>query len=138
MRPRVTMPKWPAWLMAAVGAACAYPAISNEPSQRPDQELYEAHGAAPHWSLTIHYGRMDYEGANGAALSVLRPLPNPVANGRRYVTPQLTVALRAGRCNDPLSGKGYEDQVLVKASGRVFQGCGGARHSQWDAKPKKA
>jgi uncharacterized membrane protein len=132
------MPKWPAWLMALVGVACAYPAISNEPSQRSDQELYQAHGSKPDWSLTIHYGRIDYEGMNGAALSVLRPQPSPIANGRRYVTPQLVVALRAGRCNDALSGKAYEDQVLVRADGRVFKGCGGARRSQWDAKPRKA
>src|SRR5579875_4042034 len=114
MRPRVTMPKWPAWVMAVVGAACAYPAISNEPAQQPDQELYQAHGSKPNWSLTIHYGRMDYRGANGAALSVLRPRPSSTPNGRRYVTPALSVALRTARCNDPLSGKAYDDQVLVK------------------------
>ncbi|HEX4737799.1 MAG TPA: hypothetical protein VH331_09570 [Allosphingosinicella sp.] len=132
MRPRVTMPKWPAWLMAIAGAACAYPAISNEPSPRAEQELYQAHGSKPDWSLTIHYGRIDYEGDKGAQLSVLRPDPRPSLNGRRYVTPQLVVDLSGGRCTDPASGKGYEHQVLVIAGGRAVKGCGGARRPQWD------
>ena len=136
MRPRVTMPKWPAWIMALVGVACAYPAISNAPSApaRAQQELYEAHGSKPDWSLTIHYGRIDYEGEKGAELSVLRPEPRASVNGRRYVTPQLVVDLSNARCNDVATGKGFEQQVLVMAGGRAVKGCGGARRPQWDVK----
>lgn len=136
MRPRVNMPKWPAWLMAIVGVGCAYPAISNEPSgaARTEQELYEAHGTAPHWSLTMHYGRIDYEGADGSRLTVLRPAPQVAAGGRDYATPQLSVDLADGRCNDPANGKAYADRVTVIAGGHTFNGCGGARRPQWDMK----
>src|SRR5437660_10118344 len=83
MRTPVTMPKWPAWLMAIVGAACAYPAISNEPPAKAAQELYQAHGHGPDWSAVIHYGRIDYAGDKGVRLSVLRPQPRSSFNGRR-------------------------------------------------------
>lgn len=37
------------------------------------------------------------------------------------------------RCNDAMSGRGYEHQVTVTADGRTMRGCGGARRSDWDA-----
>jgi uncharacterized membrane protein len=130
------MPKWPAWLMAAVGIGCAYPAISNEPPAGAEQELFQAHGSNPGWLLTIHYARIDYATDKGSGLSVLRPAPQPDANGRRYVAPQLVVDLRYSRCNDPADGRAYEDQVRVIAGGRAFKGCGGARRPQWDRRIK--
>jgi uncharacterized membrane protein len=129
------MPKWPAWLMAVAGAACAYPAISNAPPAKAEQELYEAHGHGPDWTATIHYGRIDYEGDKGASLSILRPEPRPSLDGRRYVTPQLVLDVSDGRCNDPASGKAYANQVTIVAGGRAFNGCGGARQPQWDVRP---
>jgi uncharacterized membrane protein len=134
MRPRVTMPYWPAWIMAAIAAGCAYPAISNAPPAGPPPEAYEARGNAPGWSLAIHYGRIDYVARQGT-ISVDRPDPRPSFNGRRYVTPRLVVDLTYARCNDAASGKGYEHQVMVTADGETVKGCGGARRSQWDSKP---
>jgi heat shock protein HslJ len=127
------MPTWPAWLMAIVAAGCAYPAISSKRPPRPERELYQARGNEPGWSLTIHYGRIDYTGNYGdKKISVLRPDPRPSFNGRRYVTPQLSVDLTYSRCNDAMSGKGYEHQVMVTADGATFKGCGGERRPQWD------
>ena len=128
------MPTWPAWLMAIFAAGCAYPAISNKPANAgPERELYQAHGNEPGWSVTIHYGRIDYVGAYGdKQLSVIRPEPRPSFNGRRYVTPQLVVDVTYVRCNDAMSGKGYEHRVIVTADGQSFSGCGGARRPQWD------
>jgi uncharacterized membrane protein len=128
------MPTWPAWLMAIFAAGCAYPAISNKPANAgPERELYQAHGNEPGWSVTIHYGRIDYVGAYGdKRLSVIRPEPRPSFNGRRYVTPQLVVDVTYVRCNDAMSGKGYEHRVIVTADGQSFSGCGGARRPQWD------
>ena len=133
MRPRVTMPKWPAWLMAAAAAGCAWPAVSNKPPGGAEQETYQARGIEPGWALTILYGRSDYAGDYGAKrLSVLRPDPRPSFNGRRYVTPRLTVDVTYVRCNDAMSGKGYEHQVMVIADGKTFKGCGGDRRPEWD------
>lgn len=127
------MPTWPAWLMAIVAAGCAYPAISNEPAPRANQEVYQARGNEPGWSLLIHYGRIEYAGNYGdKTIKVLRPEPRPSFNGRRYVTPRLTVDVTYSRCNDAMSGKGYEHQVMVIADGQSFKGCGGARRPQWD------
>jgi heat shock protein HslJ len=127
------MPYWPVWIMGAVAAGCAYPAISNEPTARQDLELYQARGNEPGWSLTIHYGRIDYVGNYGEKkISVLRPDPRPSFNGRRYVTPQLDVDVTYSRCNDAMSGKGYEHQVMVTAEGATVKGCGGERRPQWD------
>lgn len=127
------MPYWPAWVMAAVAAGCAYPAISNVPANGAEREVYHAHGNEPGWSLVIHYRRIDYAGASGdKKLSVLRPEPRPSFNGRRYVTPRLTVDVTYTRCNDAMSGKGYAHRVMVSADGETFKGCGGARRPQWD------
>ena len=133
MRARVNMPYWPVWIMAAAAAGCAYPAISNIPAAGPAPEVYEARGNEPGWSLAIHYNRIDYIGAYGdRTVSVDRPDPRPSFNGRRYVTPHLVVDVTYVRCNDAMSGKGYEHQVMVTADGETVKGCGGARRPQWD------
>ena len=128
------MPTWPAWIMATAAAGCAYPAISNVPTAGPENEVYLARGNEPGWSLTIHSRRIDYIGAYGdKKLSVARPEPRPSFNGRRYVTPRLTVDVTYVRCNDAMSGKGYEHQVMVTADGQTVKGCGGERRPQWDS-----
>ncbi|MDP8994023.1 MAG: hypothetical protein M3N07_03420 [Pseudomonadota bacterium] len=133
MRDRATMPRWPAWVMFAAAAACAYPAVTSPPPADPAQEHYEARGQEPGWHLVIHGGRINYTGNYGEKrISVARPDPRPTFNGRRYETPRLTVDISYSRCNDAMSGHGYEHQVMVIADGHTFRGCGGERRPEWD------
>jgi len=132
MRNRVTMPRWPAWVMFAAAAACAYPAVTTPPPEAP-QEQYEARGQEPGWHLVIDQGQIYYTGNYGEVrFSLPRPEPRPSVNGRRYVTERLTVDISYNRCNDSMSGHGYEHEVRVVADGQSFQGCGGARRPDWD------
>lgn len=113
-------------------AGCAT-AEAPAPASDPAQERYEARGQEPGWHLLIHGGRIDYAGNYGEKkISVARPDPRPSFNGRRYVTGRLTVDVTYSRCNDVMSGFGFEHQVTVIADGETFKGCGGARKSEWD------
>jgi uncharacterized membrane protein len=97
------------------------------------QERYSALGQEPGWSLRIGGGRIDYSGNYGEVkINVARPEPRPSANGRRYVTPRLTVEIAYARCNDAMSGFGFEHRVTVIADGETYKGCGGARKAEWD------
>ena len=127
------MPQWPAYLMAAAAAACAYPAFTTPAPASAAAERYTARGQEPGWLVEIGGGRIDYTGDYGEVrISAPRPEPRPSFNGRRYVTPRLTVDITYARCNDAMSGHGYEHQVLVIAEGRRVRGCGGARSRDWD------
>jgi uncharacterized membrane protein len=130
------MPRWPAWVLFGAAAACAYPAVTSGPPVEPgqDQEHYEARGQEPGWHLVIHEGRIDYTGNYGEVrITVPRPDPRPTFNGRRYETQRLIVNVTYSRCNDTMSGHGYEHQVRVSADGQDFQGCGGPRRTDWDS-----
>jgi uncharacterized membrane protein len=118
--------------LALLAAACA----ADEPPPPiadPAAEHYEARGQEPGWHLLIHEGRMAYTGNYGEKkIEVARPDPRPSFNGRRYVTPRLTVDVTYSRCNDAMSGFGFEHQVMVTADGETLKGCGGARKTEWD------
>jgi uncharacterized membrane protein len=104
-----------------------------KPDAAADRETYSALGQEPGWALKIAGGRIDYQGNYGEKkISVARPEPKPSANGRRYVTPRLTVDVTYVRCNDAMSGFGFEHQVTVIADGETYKGCGGARKKDWD------
>lgn len=119
-------------LLAAGAAACA-PTQAPLPASDPTNERYEAKGQEPGWHVLIHDGLIDYVGDYGKKrISVARPDPRPSFNGRRYETKRLTVDVTYSRCNDAMSGFGFEHQVLVIADGESFKGCGGARRSEWD------
>ena len=106
----------------------------DDPCPGPIQESYEARGQEPGWHLRIHEGRLDYIGNYGEVrITQLRPEPRPAPNGRRYETERLTVEVTFVRCNDAMSGHGYEHRVTVTADGQTFTGCGGERRSEWDA-----
>ncbi len=124
------MPAWPAWLMGAFCAACTYPAVTMPP---PAVESYRALGQEPGWNLNIARGRIDYLGDYGETrISVPRPEPRPSFNGRRYESERLVVDITYARCNDAMSGHGYEHQVMVIADGDTVRGCGGRRRTDWD------
>ena len=129
-KPRVNMPRWPAHLMGAVAAACVYPAATMPP---PEAASYRALGQEPGWNLAIDGRRIDYVGDYGETrISVARPGPRTTFNGRRYESGRLVVDITYGRCNDAMSGHGYEHQVMVIAEGRTVRGCGGQRRTDWD------
>ncbi|HYG29354.1 MAG TPA: hypothetical protein VD887_03975 [Allosphingosinicella sp.] len=130
MRKKATMPLWPAWLLLAGAAACAVPAITTS---RPAEPRYVASGHEPGWYLVIDRGRMDYMGDyREIRITVPQPEPRTIANGRRFRTPRLAVDIVRARCNELLTGLGYEDRVTVVADGLRFKGCGGARRIDWD------
>lgn len=111
---------------AAPGAAAAPAPISSG-------ESYAALGQEPGWVLKIAGGRIDYTGNYGAKkIDVGRPDPEPMPNGRRYATPRLTVNITYTRCNDGMSGFGFEHQVTIVADGETYTGCGGVRKPEWD------
>jgi uncharacterized membrane protein len=116
---------------AAASNAAAPEKPATEPSA--EQESYAALGQEPGWALKIADGRIDYTGNYGEKkIGVARPDPRPSFNGRRYVTPRLTVDITYTRCNDAMSGFGFEHQVTVIADGETYKGCGGARKKEWD------
>ncbi|HEX8380966.1 MAG TPA: hypothetical protein VF619_10515 [Allosphingosinicella sp.] len=118
--------------VAFLAAACST-TDTPAPDGDPAGEHYEARGQEPGWLLVIHGGRIDYTGNYGdKKISVARPDPRPSFNGRRYETPRLTVDVTYTRCNDAMSGHGFEHQVTVTADGAAFKGCGGARKTEWD------
>jgi heat shock protein HslJ len=120
-----------AFALAACSTGETPPPGDVEPS--PSDEHYEARGNEPGWQLTIDKGWIYYVGNYGEKrISAPRPDPRPSFNGRRYVTDRLTVDLTYSRCNDDMSGHGYEHQVMVTADGETFRGCGGARRTDWD------
>ena len=82
---------------------------------------------------TVAGGRIDYQGNYGEKrIEVAAPVPQASANGRRYVTDRLIVAIAYKRCNDAMSGHGYEHEVKVTADGESYDGCGGKRRTDSD------
>lgn len=113
--------------------APAPPAAEPPAAAAPAPESYAALGQEPGWALRIGGGRIDYSGNYGEKkINVARPEPQATRNGRRYATPRLSVAIAYTRCNDAMSGFGFEHQVTVVADGETYKGCGGARKTEWD------
>ena len=104
------------------------------PPSPPPGETYTARGQEPGWLIEIGEGEIDYTGNYGETrITVPRPDPEPIPNGRRYVTDKLTVEIVYERCNDGMSGHGYQHRVTVTAKGETWRGCGGERRPDWDA-----
>ena len=120
--------RWAILLAGLVGCAAPHAAGPD-----PAQEHYTARGQEPGWALTIANGRIAYRGNYGEKrIDVSRPEPRTTFNGHRYETERLIVDVTHGRCNDAMSGHGFEDQVMVIADGETYRGCGGRRRPDWD------
>jgi len=118
-------------MLALLAAGCTTADSPGSPD--PVREYYEARGQEPGWHLLIQNGRIDFTGNYGEKkIAVARPDPRPSINGRRYATPRLTVDVTYARCNDAMSGFGFEHQVMVTADGETYDGCGGERKREWD------
>jgi uncharacterized membrane protein len=114
------------------GSACV-PKAPTASGQPPAPKSYAARGNEPGWHLLIQRDRIDYTGNYGEKkISVPRPTARPSFNGLRYETPRLIVDITYSRCNDDMSGHGYEHQVMVTADGETYRGCGGDRRPDWD------
>jgi uncharacterized membrane protein len=97
------------------------------------QTEYSALGQEPGWALRIDRDRIAYTGDYGETrITVARPAAIPTTTGTRYQTSRITVDITPGRCNDAMSGRGFEDMVTVIAAGRTVRGCGGARRTDYD------
>ena len=119
---------------AAAAEPAPAPAAKAPPEAPPKPESYSALGQEPGWALKIGGGRLDYTGNYGEKkINVARPEPEAIRNGRRYTTPRLTVTVTYARCNDAMSGFGFEHQVTIVADGETYKGCGGGRKKEWDA-----
>jgi len=112
-------------------AACA--AEEDEPIVGAPQTEYSALGQEPGWALRIDRDRIAYTGDYGdTRITVARPAAIPTTTGTRYQTSRITVDITPGRCNDAMSGRGFEDIVTVTAADRTVRGCGGARRTDYD------
>ena len=62
MKNRISMPRWPGWLLAAAAVACAYPAFTAPaPAQAAAEAGAPADDSAPR--LVVEDGRLGYEAA---------------------------------------------------------------------------
>jgi heat shock protein HslJ len=90
---------------------------------RPSAPRYWAGGFEPSWSFVIEHGRMIFDPHTGdPVINVPLPRRQPIRNGYRYVTRELSVTVRHVRC-DSYDGRTFMD--TVRPSLAVEDGCGG-------------
>jgi heat shock protein HslJ len=129
---RISMSKWPVFLLFAT-TACAYPPELSDRPPAAEPLVYRALGQEPGWTVTITEERIHYVGDYGETrITVPTPDPRTTFNGHRYETKRLIVDITHDRCNDVMSGHGYGDTVMVIVDGETFYGCGGKRRRDWD------
>jgi len=104
----------PALLLAGSAVAAPYDAP------------YHALGTEPGWSLSIDHGLIRYVGDYGRTrVTTTAPEARPSFNGRRYVTPRITVDITRAPCNDGMSDREFPERVMVTVGRRTVHGCGG-------------
>ena len=92
----------------------------------PGEAPYRALGTEPGWTLTIDHGLIRYIGDYGRTrVTTTAPQPRPSFNGRRYVTPRITIDITRVPCNDGMSDREFPEQVMVTVGRRTVRGCGG-------------
>jgi heat shock protein HslJ len=105
-------------LLAAAATIGAASPRSVAPAPR-----YEGGGFEPSWSFVIEHGRMTFDPGTGQpAVSVPLPRRQPIRNGYRYVTRDLSVTVRHVVCH-AYNGRTFTD--IVHPSLAVEEGCGG-------------
>ncbi len=87
---------------------------------------YHALGTEPFWSLDIGKGSIVFVGqGDGTRIVTRTPAPRTTFNGRRYVTPRITIDITRTPCSDGMSERRYPDTVTVTIGRRTLRGCGG-------------
>jgi len=87
------------------------------------QAPYQASGSEPFWSLTIGGGQLVYDPADGPDIRIATPPRQPIANGYRYVAPEITVEVVHTRCQAE-NEQFYADTVRVHVGDVNGEGCG--------------
>ena len=109
----------PALLLAA-------PALPAPALAAPGEAPYHAAGTEPGWTLTIDRGLIRYVGDYGKTrVTTAAPEARPSFNGRRYVTPRITIDITRGTCSDGMSNRTYPERVMVTVGRATVRGCGG-------------
>ncbi|MFM6854947.1 MAG: META domain-containing protein [Sphingopyxis sp.] len=88
-------------------------------------DAYFAMGNEPFWSVEITADRINFIDGARRRIMVDNPGARPSFNGERYTTPRITVDITHSLCTDGMSGRRYQDRVMVQAGTRNFNGCGG-------------
>jgi len=92
----------------------------------PREAPYRAVGTEPGWALTIENGLIRYVGDYGKTrVTTTAPMPRPSFNGRRYVTPRITIDITRAECSDGMSDRRYPERVMVTVGRKTVRGCGG-------------
>ena len=94
---------------------------------------YQARGQEPGWALVIEGGQLAYAREDGKQrIGLTLPAATAQPGGLTYASPQLTLRVHYQRCNDVMSGEGFEHEVEVTVGGEKHSGCGGERRPAWD------
>ena len=107
-------------------ALCPALLIASTAIAAPREAPYRAVGTEPGWALTIENGLIRYVGDYGKTrVTTTAPMPRPSFNGRRYVTPRITIDITRGECSDGISDRRYPERVTVTVGRHTVRGCGG-------------
>ncbi|MEO9131245.1 MAG: META domain-containing protein [Sphingomonas sp.] len=109
-----------------IALAFVAPALLLAGSAIAAEAPYRALGTEPGWTLSIDHGLIHYVGDYGRTrITTTAPEARPSFNGRRYVTPRITIDITRARCNDGMSDRQFPEQVTVTVGRRTVRGCGG-------------
>jgi len=110
-------------VLAFVGPALL---IAGAARAAPPEAPYRALGTEPGWTLSIDHGLIRYVGDYGRTrITTAAPEARPSFNGRRYVTPRITIDVTRAPCNDGMSDRQFPERVMVTVGRRTVHGCGG-------------
>lgn len=111
--------------MKLAAVTFAVPALLLAASTDAKPKVYHAAGTEPFWTLDIGTGSITYKRMGGATIVTATPRVRATANGRRYVSPRITIDITREQCNDGMSDRSYPEAVKVTIRGSVVMGCGG-------------
>lgn len=111
--------------MKLAAVTFAVPALLLAVSVDAKPKVYHAAGTEPFWTLAIGTGSITYKRMGGETIVTATPRVRATANGRRYVSPRITIDIARERCNDGMSDRSYPEAVKVTIGGNVVIGCGG-------------
>jgi heat shock protein HslJ len=122
MRPRVTMPRWPAWVMGAAAAACAYPAVTIPAPAAPEHEARQP-------KITP----AETVDTDPASLAGTRWVLREIEAQQVPDAPPVTLAFEAARFGGHSGCNGYGGEyriegrrIVVGLVSSTLVGCGGA------------